>query len=537
MKRLQGMGTSPLVAYGKCVVIDKVRHEYHAESHNITNQEFSRFVMAVKRAETELGAYIEELKDKHSDNYQIFVAHKEMINDVLLKDQVRMYIDQGKSAEYAIASACDHFYRLLEKAEDEYLRQRKDDILDVKERLLGMLSRHEQQPEIEKDRVIVVSERIYPSDIMRMLKYNVLGLVSRYGSVYSHSAILARSLDIPYICQVEADFDVIASGSVLALDGRSGEVYVDPDTNVETAFTSLFNNQTDMLMQEAKQEKVSACTSKGAVVKVMGNCNHILDVDLVLRQDSDGIGLVRSEYLFADHESYPTEAEQIEIYRTFAKKMAPQPVVIRTFDFGADKPNRFLAVEKEENPALGYRGIRISLEDDELFDTQLRAIYRASIDRNLAIMFPMVTNLNQVRKIKERLERIKAGLKAENIDFDEDLEVGLMIETPAAALISDMLAREVDFFSIGTNDLIQYALAVDRTNARIAYLFETDHKAIKRLIKMTCENARKAKIRVGVCGEMAEDPEMIPRLISYGIQELSVSPMKINRIKKLICEL
>ncbi|MBN2504951.1 MAG: phosphoenolpyruvate--protein phosphotransferase, partial [Bacilli bacterium] len=424
-----------------------------------------------------------------------------------------------------------------DKAEDEYLRQRKDDIVDVKERLLGAIKKTQESINITEERVIVVSERIYPSDIMRLLKYGVLGFVSKYGSVYSHSAILARSLNIPYICQAETNYELIREGEILVLDGKSGEVFIDPDPKMIEIFTELVKNQEEQIEASYKTEKIVACTKKGKTIKVMANCNHIYEIDIIAKQDFDGVGLVRSEYLFADHDAYPSEEEQYELYLRFVEKFDPLPVVIRTFDFGADKPNRFLSFDNEDNPALGYRGIRISLREKELFKTQLRALYRASARGNLQIMFPMVTSVEQVTLIKKIIEEVLQELETLGKDYDEDTEIGLMIETPGAALISDLLADEVDFFSIGTNDLIQYTLAVDRTNANIADLYEADHKAIKRLIKMTCKNAKKAKIRVAMCGEMAEDHALLSRLIDYGVQELSVSPNKINRIKRQICEL
>lgn len=536
MKIIQGIGASSMIAIGKALHLEKPKHLYQDEAHEIPNQEMERFYHAMSRAKLELADFIDDLKAKSSPNYQIFVAHREMIGDVLLLDKVEELIKKGKSAEYSVENACDHFYRLLDKSEDEYLRQRKDDVLDVKDRLLNALSAKTETTSFKDEPFIVVADMIYPSDIMRLVKYKVLGFVSRYGSVYSHTAILARSLELPYICQLEADIDLIMNGDLLALDGRNGEVYLTPDAMTLKVFAELLKKQNRKITLEKTGMKRQAVTKSGTQLSVMANANHVFDIELIQKQDADGIGLIRSEYLFAESEFYPTEEEQESVYSQFLEKIAPLPTVIRTFDFGTDKPNQFINYEKEENPALGYRGIRISLREVSLFKIQLRALFRASSSGNLSIMFPMITNLSQVLETKKIIEEVKAQLHEEGFKFDQSVKIGLMIETPASALISDLLAKEVDFFSIGTNDLIQYTLASDRQNARTAELYDDRHVAIKRLIKITCANAKAAGIKVSLCGEMAENMDFLDLFLECGIDHLSVSPNRINEIKQQIIE-
>ncbi len=536
MKIIQGMGASSKVAIGKAMHLEKPKHLYQTEAIDFPNQEMERFAKATLRAKSELADYICDLKAQSSPNYQIFAAHMEMIGDVLLLDKVEALIKQGKSAEFAIETACDHFYCLLEKSEDEYLRQRKDDVLDVKDRLINALSVKKIVTSIKDEPFIAVAEMIYPSDIMRLFKYNVLGFVSKYGSVYSHTAILARSLEIPYICQLESDTELISDGDLLALDGKSGEVYLCPDDMTKKVFTELAKKQSRRKTTGDTSKKIPAITKSGVALSVMANANHVFDLDLILKQDSDGIGLIRSEYLFSENEFYPTEEEQINIYRQFLEKMDPLPTVIRTFDFGTDKPNQFIKYEKEDNPALGYRGIRISLKEVSSFKIQLRALFRSSMSGKLSIMFPMITNVDQVKTTKQIIEEVKTELDKEGFKYDPQVKIGLMIETPASAIISDLLAKEVDFFSIGTNDLIQYTMASDRQNSRIAELYDDKHEAIKRLIQMTCKNAKSIGIKVALCGEMAENTDFLDLFVECGIDQLSVSPNKVNDIKHSIVE-
>ncbi len=536
MKIIQGMGASSKVAIGKAMHLEKPKHLYQTEASVFPNQEMERFAKATLRAKSELADFISDLKAQSSLNYQIFAAHMEMIGDVLLQDKVEALILQGKSAEFAIENACDHFYRLLEKSEDEYLRQRKDDVLDVKDRLINALTSKKEAPSFKAEPFIAVAEMIYPSDIMRLIKYDVLGFVSKYGSVYSHTAILARSLEIPYICGLESDTDLIIDGDLLALDGKSGEVYLCPDDMTTTVFLDLAKKQIRKKSTDNTGKKLQAVTKSGIAISVMANANHVFDLDMILKQDADGIGLIRSEYLFSENEFYPTEEEQIIVYRQFLEKMDPLPTIIRTFDFSTDKPNQFINYEKEDNPALGYRGIRISLKEVSSFKIQLRALYRASTSGKLLIMFPMITNLAQVKLTKKIIEEVKTELDKEGFKYDPQVKIGLMIETPASALISDLLASEVDFFSIGTNDLIQYTLASDRQNARIAELYDDKHEAIKRLIQRTCQNAKIAGIKVALCGEMAENMDFLALFLECGIDQLSVSPAKVNEIKLSIVE-
>ncbi|HPF42780.1 MAG TPA: phosphoenolpyruvate--protein phosphotransferase [Bacillota bacterium] len=531
MKIIRGVGASGQWAAGRVVILKKESNMVESESKTTHSEEKERFFKARQKAESELDRLIEKLGKSDQASSQIFASHREMINDVILVDRVKEMIDRGESAEMAVTEACDHFYGLLSRAEDEYLRQRKDDVLDVKNRLMQALSQKKADEAIPDGSYIVFSERLFPSDIMNYSSRGANGFVSRVGSVYSHTSILARNMGIPYVCQLDATYETIKESEYVVIDGKSGEVYLGLDEKTAANILASRNKAIEKTMEDALS--VTAERQEASLkIKIMANANRLEDIDLIKKTKASGIGLVRSEYLFAENEKYPNEEEQEIVYERFIKALAPLPVTIRTFDFSSDKPNRFRRYEKEENPALGYRGIRISLEEPENFKIQLRALLRASKAGNLRILFPMITGLSQVMAIKKILLDAKKELRSESKEIADNIEIGLMIETPAAALVADILAPEVDFFSLGTNDLIQYTLATDRQNFRTAGLYDENHPAVRKLMQMTCKAAAKARIPVAICGEMAENLHLSNLFLTLGINELSVSSGKVDKIRK-----
>jgi len=531
MKIIRGVGASGRMAAGRALVLKKENSIADVGSKMAPTGEWERFSKTRQKAETELDKLIEKLGKSDPASSQIFIAHRKMIDDVLLVDRVKELIGQGKSAEQAITDACDHFYELLSRAEDEYLRQRKDDVLDVKKRLMQALSEKKDDFVTSDMPFIVFAERLFPSDIMNYHTRGAKGFVSQAGSVYSHAAILARNLSISYVCQLDVPSETIKENEYVVIDGKSGEVYLGLDE--KTASNILVSRNKSLEKTEDFISKpMDKPDSSHVDLKIMANANRLEDLILIKESKASGIGLVRSEYLFMDDPIYPNEDQQEAVYEEFVKSMAPLPVTIRTFDFSSDKPNRFRHYEKEENPALGYRGIRISLEEPDDFKIQIRALLRASIAGKLRILFPMITGLSQVLTIKKMIVEAKKELRSENQKIAENVEIGLMIETPAAALVADLLAPEVDFFSLGTNDLIQYTLATDRQNYRIASLYDENHPAVRKLMQLTCKAAAKARIPVAICGEMAENLHFANLFLTLGISELSVSPGKVEKIKK-----
>ena len=446
--------------------------------------------------------------------------------------------DEKVNAEYAVWQAAQQFSTMFAQMDDEYMRARSADVIDISKRLLGCLN-----PALEsgldslKEEAIVAASDLMPSETVQMDKTKVLAFVTEQGSKSSHSAILARTMGIPAVVGLCDAFTHLKDGVTTIVDGTSGDVIVEPDENTLKEYkekrNAFLQHQKDLQLLKGTK----AVTKSGVEIEINANIGHPSDVEMVIENDADGIGLFRSEFLYMESDDFPTEEQQFEAYKSVLEGMGGKRVIIRTLDLGADKQVPYLNIPKEENPAMGYRAIRISLDRKELFITQLRALVRASAFGKLAIMFPMITSVEQVQEIKDLLEKVKADLKAEGIAFAPDFEIGIMIETPASVILSDLLAKEVDFFSVGTNDLTQYTLAVDRMNPQISSMYDPRHPAVLRMIQIAAENAQKAGIWIGICGESAGDTELTKFYMDIGINELSVTPGMVLELRRTVQQL
>ncbi len=459
-----------------------------------------------------------------------------MIND---EDFIRLAeskIENGINAEAAITEAGKETAELFYSLNDEYMKQRAADVIDVAERITDELEGGKNENEISKEKTIIVSYDLTPSQTAGLRDRNISGFVTEGGSESSHTAILARTMNIPAIIGVKGILDEAYDGRFAAIDSSSGTIYIEPN---ETTIKRLEHkkeeneNETQILQ---KYKGKSTETKSGKKIMLYANISNMTDLDMVIANDAEGIGLFRSEFIFMGRDTFPSENEQFEIYKNAVEKMNGRRVIIRTLDIGADKKVEYFNIPKEENPALGYRAIRICLDRVNIFKSQLRAILRASAYGKAAVMFPMICTEEELIKSKKILNEAMLELDFERISYDRNIEVGIMIETPAAALISDTLAKECDFFSIGTNDLTQYTLAVDRQNSMVNEKFSTDHESILKLIKMTAENAKREGIWTGICGELGADKRLTERFINWGIDELSVSPVYILGLRKFIRE-
>ena len=465
------------------------------------------------------------------ENAAIFQVHAMLLEDDDFNDSVRnMIATQQVNAEYAVTATGENFSALFAQMEDEYFRARSADIKDIADRVAAVLSGRDADRSFTEP-VILVAEDLTPSETVQMDKDKVLAFVTREGSANSHTAILARTMNIPALIgvPVQADWD----GLQAAVDGHKGLLILEPDAETQAQLQEQQAQDAEKrrLLQELKgQENV---TLDGKKINLYANIGSLADVGAVLANDGGGIGLFRSEFLYLGRESAPSEEDQFQIYKSVAEMMAGKKVIIRTMDIGADKQVDYLGLDKEENPALGYRAIRICLDQPELLKSQLRAIYRAGAFGNIAVMYPMITSLEEVGRIKALAEEVRLSLAADGIPFGE-IEQGIMIETPAAALISDRLAQEVDFFSIGTNDLTQYTLAMDRQNNRLGSFYQPHHEAILRLIRMTVENGHAGGCWVGICGELGADLELTETFLQMGVDELSVTPGMILAVREKI---
>lgn len=493
-----------------------------------------RFLKAVNKAKGQLRQLYDRTLETDSESAEIFHVHMMMLDDPNFTEGVEQLLNQGLNAEYAARTAGDNLKNMLEDLDDDYLKARAADVCDITDRVIAILKGIDQTPLQPKGKVVVVAEELYPSQTMKLNKDFVVGFVTRHGSQTSHSVILARSMGIPCIVNVQRFNDIPHSGTI-AMDGTTGEILVNPsEQQLATIGNKLLRQQ-----QQRKQlldycgKAVSKC---GKSMDVCANIGNPSDVRQVLENHADGVGLFRSEFIYLDRQTFPSEQEQFAAYKEVLEKMSPLPVVIRTLDIGSDKQAPYFNIGKEDNPAMGYRAIRICLDKEEIFVTQLRALLRASLYGNLNIMFPMISDIEQVYRIKRIVQRVKDQLTSENISFADDIPLGVMIETPASVIISDLLAKEVDFFSIGTNDLTQYTLAADRTNEKTAHLFDSRNIAVLRMIELTVKNAHANGIKVGICGESAADTTLTQFYIDVGIDKLSVSPAAVLKVKKAVCQ-
>lgn len=499
--------------------------------------ETARYRHATKQAIDQLaGLYDKALQEVGEANAAIFEIHQMMLEDGDYQESIENMIHtQMVNAEYAVAQTADNFAQMFASMEDEYMRARAADVRDISERLVSVLRGEESGGINAGEPVIIVADDLAPSETVQLDKDMVLSFVTVHGSLNSHTAILARTMSIPALVGTKLPLDETVDGKLGIVDGTNGVVYVDPDEETLARMREIQREETEKKELLLKLKGKENITLDGQKIMLYANIGNMKDLATVLQNDAGGIGLFRSEFIYLEKDHFPTEEEQFQVYRTVAETMGKKRVIIRTLDIGADKQCDYFEMEKEDNPAMGCRAIRICLTRPEIFKTQLRAIYRASVYGRVAIMYPMITSVKEVRRIKEIVEEVKEELSGQGIAYGEP-EQGIMIETPAAAIISDQLAEEVDFFSIGTNDLTQYLLAVDRQNTALDEFYDSHHPAVLRMIRAVVENAHKAGIWAGICGELGADLELTQEFLAMGVDELSVSPGRILPIRKIVLE-
>ena len=543
-----GKGVCAGYAIGRISVYSRTETKVVRRKCKDTEAEIDRFDKARLATKQEYERlYQKALQEVGNNNATIFKADIVMLDDMDYIESVANIIRSQKvNAEYAVAVTIDNFTKMILQLEDDYIRERVVDVREVYNKVIEVLGREDRDSGRYDEPVILLANDLTPSEIVRLDKSNIIGFVMGDNNSNSHAAILSRSLNIPSLVGVRLyksdnkDYMNYASdnydgfdGNMAILDAYSGKLIVNPsDKDIELYNNKIKKEQRSKQLLNVLKGK-ETITLSGKKINLYANISNEKDVAAALSNDAEGAGLYRTEYIYMDRQQAPTEEEQVAIYKMIVENMGGRKVIIRTADIGADKQVPYMELGKEENPALGYRGIRISLDRRDMFETQLRAIYRASYYGNIAIMFPMITSLEEVKAAKKITEDIKAELKKEGYPFRE-CEIGIMIETPAAVMISDLLAEEVDFFSLGTNDLSQYTLAVDRTNEKMGEYYNPAHEAIMRMIKMTVENAHKAECRVGICGEITISEKMIATLLEYGIDEISVAPSNILAVREII---
>lgn len=537
MEQYQGKSVFGGVAIGRIHVFSKGQQQVKRIKVQDTEAEKKRYREAVQTAIAELqGLYDKALKEVGEANAAIFEMHQMMLEDEDFTESVENIIDsQSVNAEYAVASTGDNFAQMFASMDDEYMRGRAADVKDISERLVSVLNGASRQQMDADEPVIVMAVDLAPSETVQMDKDKVLSFVTTQGSVNSHTAILARTMSIPALIGVDMPLDAELEGKFAIVDGDNGTVYIDPSEDVLAQMQEKKEQAEEkkQLLQQLKGKET--ITKDGKKIKLYANIGNSKDLAMVLQNDAEGIGLFRSEFLYLEKEDYPTENEQFMVYKMVAETMAGKQVIIRTLDIGADKQCDYFNMDPEDNPALGYRAIRICLTRPEVFKTQLRALYRASAFGNISIMYPMITSVWEVKQIKKIVEEVKEELRAQNIEFGEVAQ-GIMIETPAAVMISRELAKEVDFFSIGTNDLTQYTLAIDRQNPKLDDFYDAHHPAVLKMIHMVAQNAHAEGIWAGICGELGADLELTEQFLQMGIDELSVSPGRILPIRKIVRE-
>ncbi len=526
------------IAIGKISVYRKNEQQLKRVRTEDTKGELARYEAAKAAAIEQLQElYQKALKEVGEANAAIFEIHQMMLDDGDYNESVENIIETQKiNAEYAVAVTGDNFAQMFRAMDDDYMRERAADVKDVSERVLSILNGGQKGKVVTDEPVIIVADDLAPSETVQLEKDMVLSFVTVHGSVNSHTAILARTMAIPALIGTEElPLGDTVDGKLAVVDGLNGKIYVEPDA--QTLEEMKKRRQAELEKKELLQllKGKDNVTLDGKKIMLYANIGNIKDLATVIQNDAGGIGLFRSEFIYLEKDRYPTEEEQFSIYKTAVETMAGKRVIIRTLDIGADKQCEYFKMDKEENPALGYRAIRICLTRPEIFKTQLRALFRASAYGNLAIMYPMITSLWEVKRIKEIVEEVKAELTAEQLEFGNPQQ-GIMIETPAAVMMSEELAKEVDFFSIGTNDLTQYTLAIDRQNPKLDKFYDAHHPAVLSMIRMTVENAHKAGIWAGICGELGADTSLTKEFLAMGVDELSVSPGSILPIRKIILE-
>ena len=536
MEKYTGKSIFKGIAIGKILFYQKGEQPVKRVKIEDTAEQIKRYEDArAKAAEQLQGLYEKALKEVGEANAAVFEVHQMMLEDDDYIDSVVNIIEtQQVNAEFAVATTGDNFAKMFAEMEDDYFKARAADVKDISERMVNILSGNESGGALGDEPVIVVAEDLAPSETVQMDKEKLLAFVTRLGSANSHTAILARTMNIPAL--IEVDNKEEWNGKMAVVDGYTGTFYIDPDE--ETLKKMQEKKEEDIKARELLQELKGKedITVDGKHIKLYANIGGVKDVTSVLANDAAGIGLFRSEFLYLEADNYPDEEAQFQAYKTVAENMAGKKVIVRTLDIGADKQVDYFNLDHEENPAMGYRAIRICLDRRDIFRTQLRALLRASAYGNIGIMYPMIISVDEVKEIKKIVESIKAELTEKGIEYGE-VEQGIMIETPAAVMISDLLAEEVDFFSIGTNDLTQYTLAIDRQNSKLDNIYDSHHPAVLRMIQKTIENGHKAGCWVGICGELGADMTLTETFLKMGIDELSVSPTFVLPIRKLIREM
>lgn len=533
MEQYKGKSIFNGIAIGRIKYYEKNQQVVKRVKIEEPQEEIKRYEEAKQKAIKALNnLYEKALVDVGEANAMIFEIHAMMLEDDDYNDSIYNIIKNDcVNAEFAVATTGDNFSRMFAEMKDEYFKARAADVKDISERVINALSGYDMGNGVIDEPIIIVAEDLAPSETVQMDKSKLLGFVTRLGSANSHTAILARTMNIPALIGV--DIERKWHGKMAIIDGKKGILYVDPSMDILEKYLEKKKREEDgkKLLQNLKG--LPDETLDGKKIKLYANIGSVADVTNVLANDGAGIGLFRSEFLYLEKSEYPTEEEQFQVYKTVVQNMAGKKVVIRTLDIGADKQVDYFNIEKEENPAMGYRAIRICLDRVDIFKTQLRAIYRASAFGQVAIMFPMIISVDEIVKIKGICEEIKKELREGEIAFGE-VELGVMIETPAAVMISDQLAKEVDFFSIGTNDLTQYTLAIDRQNAKLDNIYDPHHPAVLRMIQMVIDSGHRENIWVGICGELGADRGLTERFVKMGIDELSVSPSFILPLRDII---
>lgn len=514
---------------------EKVIKRTHVDD---VDAEWKRFCDAKDTAVSQLKElYDKAIEDVGEANAMIFEIHQMMLEDLDYLESIENIIrTQEVNAEFAVATTADNFAQMFAAMDDAYMQGRAADVKDVSERVLDILCGVSGGMKEMTEPCIIAADDLAPSETVQLDKSKVLGFATMYGSSNSHTAILARTVNIPAVIGLGEDLLTKYDGKMAVIDGFTGMLYIDPDEETMKVMEekrAKDQEQKALLEQLKGKENV---TKSGQKINVYANIGNVSDVGAVLKNDAGGIGLFRSEFLYLENSDFPTEEQQFAVYKQVAENMAGKKVIIRTLDIGADKQVDYFGLDKEENPALGYRAIRICLTRKEIFKTQLRALYRAAMFGNISIMFPMIISVAEVHEIKAIIAEVKEELKNEGIPFKDDVELGVMIETPASVMISRELAKEVDFFSVGTNDLTQYTLAIDRQNAKLDKFYDPHHPAVLAMIKMAADNAHAEGAWIGICGELGADLELTEEFLKMGLDELSVSPAMVLPLRKRIRE-
>lgn len=540
MIKYVGKGVYGAVAVGRISVFKRRDVEVKRIKTDNPSEQIERLEQAKKKAVSQLqNVYEKALREVGEANAQIFEIHMMMIDDEDYNEAiVEMINSQSVNAEYAVAVTGDNFAEMFSSMDDAYMQARSADVRDISNRIIACMSDNEDGQSVSDEKVIICADDLVPSETVSLDKENVLAFVTAYGSSNSHTAILARTMNIPAVIGLGEEFlNRINDGDTAIVDGYTGELILNPDENIIEKYREKQLEEAkkrELLHQLRGKENV---TLDGRKINIYANIGSVDNIGAVLLNDAGGIGLFRSEFLYLENNNFPTEDEQFKVYRRVLESMAAKKVIIRTLDIGADKQAEYLGLEKEENPALGLRAIRFCLDNPQIFKTQLRALYRASVYGRLGIMFPMIASEWELDEILSLCSQVKEELKADGIEYSENIELGIMIETPAAAILSDRLAKKVDFFSVGTNDLTQYTLACDRQNPKLERYCDPHHEAVLRLIEMAAENAHKHGAWIGICGELAADLSLTETFIKMGIDELSVSPSFVLNVRDTVRKL